>query len=123
MANLGEESEDDIVLEVYKFAAASLRENKSPQTVEAELLGMGLDPEAVAVVVTSTIEILTEAQKNAGIRNMAFGALWFLGGTAVTAGTYIAASGGGFYVVTFGAILFGGIQFFRGLGQFVSAGH
>jgi hypothetical protein len=44
-----------------------------------------------------------------------YGGLWCVGGIIVTAVTYSAASGGGSYVVAWGAILFGAIQFFRGL--------
>ncbi len=53
------------------------------------------------------------AAKKAIIR----GALWCVGGLIVTVVTYGAASGpgGGTYVVAWGAILFGGIQFCRGL--------
>ena len=46
---------------------------------------------------------------------MLYGALWFIGGVAVTAVTYAAATGGGTYVVTYGAILYGVIQFCVGL--------
>jgi len=50
---------------------------------------------------------------------MIFGALWCFGGIAVTAMTYKASAnaGGGRFVLAWGAILFGGIQFFRGLFQ------
>jgi hypothetical protein len=55
----------------------------------------------------------------AGSRNMIFGALWCFGGIVVTALTLSAASatGGGMYVVAWGAILFGVAQFFRGVIQ------
>jgi len=55
-------------------------------------------------------------QPNAAQRQMIIGALWCIGGIAVTAATYSAASGpgGGSYVVAWGAILFGGLQFVRG---------
>ncbi len=48
-------------------------------------------------------------------RHMLYGILWAVGGTAVTLATYKAASEGGFFIVTFGAIIFGIIDFFRGL--------
>jgi len=51
-------------------------------------------------------------------KRMLHGALWCIGGVAVTAFTYMAAAsgpGGGTYVVAWGAIVFGAIQFFRGL--------
>lgn len=58
-----------------------------------------------------------------GGKDMLVGALWCIGGIVVTALTYSAASeGGGTYVVAWGAILFGGIQFLRGLFRSVSNG-
>lgn len=50
-------------------------------------------------------------------RNIVVGGLWCVGGIVVTALTYSASSGGGRYVVAWGAILFGGIQLIRGLIQ------
>ena len=48
-------------------------------------------------------------------RHMLYGTLWAAGGTAVTIATYEAASEGGFFIVAWGAIIFGIIDFFRGL--------
>jgi len=48
---------------------------------------------------------------------MVTGGIVALIGIIVTVGSYEAASGGGTYVVAWGAILFGGIQFLRGLGE------
>jgi hypothetical protein len=50
---------------------------------------------------------------------MIFGGLWCVGGILVTAVTFAGAAGagGGTYVVAWGAILFGAIQFFRGMSQ------
>jgi DNA-directed RNA polymerase subunit RPC12/RpoP len=51
-------------------------------------------------------------------RHMLYGVLWMVGGIVVTAATYSAASssaGGGTYIVAWGAILFGFIDFMRGL--------
>ena len=52
-----------------------------------------------------------------GGKNMLYGALWCIGGTMVTLATYSAAQGGGRYLVAWGAILFGAIQFLIGAGQ------
>ena len=46
---------------------------------------------------------------------MLYGGLWCGGGILVTVVTYCAASGGGTYVVAWGAIVFGAIRFFQGL--------
>ncbi|MCW0218846.1 MAG: hypothetical protein OJI67_11040 [Prosthecobacter sp.] len=54
-------------------------------------------------------------QEKRAQRDMTVGGLWFFGGLAVTVFTYLSSAGGGTYVVAWGAILFGGIQFFRGV--------
>jgi hypothetical protein len=48
-------------------------------------------------------------------KDMLYGALWCIGGIVVTAATYSAAQNGGSYVIAWGTILFGGIQFLKGL--------
>jgi hypothetical protein len=59
---------------------------------------------------------LNSPGRAAANRNMLVGGLWCVGGIVVSVATYSAASsGGGSYVVAWGAIIFGGIQFFRGL--------
>ena len=55
---------------------------------------------------------------------MLFGALWCVGGLVVTIGGYVLAAknGGGSYMIFWGAVIFGAIQFFRGLAQWLSRG-
>ena len=57
--------------------------------------------------------------QNTPQHDMMVGGLWCVGGILVTAITYSAASGGGHFVVAWGAILFGGIQFLKGLANLV----
>ena len=59
--------------------------------------------------------------KNTGKKNMLYGTLWFVGGLVVTVGTLSAASGGGTYIIAWGALLFGGIQFVQGLIQYLGS--
>jgi len=56
--------------------------------------------------------------KQVGKRNMLLGALWFGVGIAVTIGTMSSSSS--FYVIAWGAILFGALQFLIGLRQYRS---
>jgi len=56
--------------------------------------------------------------KQVGKRNMLLGALWFGIGIAVTVGTMSSSSS--FYVIAWGAILFGAVQFLIGLRQYRS---
>lgn len=62
------------------------------------------------------------SSRDSGMRNMVVGGLWCIGGTLVTAISYNAAassSTGGRYIIAWGAIIFGAIQFFKGLFQFL----
>lgn len=68
------------------------------------------------------IQMIPEVTKAVGRKNMIYGALWFFGGLIVTVGTYSAASSsGGTYLVTWGAIIFGAIQFLQGLYQYATS--
>jgi hypothetical protein len=58
---------------------------------------------------------LDRARSTAASQKMVSGALWFGGGVLVTVITKGLASGGGTYIVAWGAILFGGIRFVQGL--------
>jgi len=66
----------------------------------------------------------TRQQRAAGLRNMAVGGLIFVLGTGVTVVSFAAASsspGGGHYVLAWGAILFGGYRFLRGMVMYSNA--
>lgn len=54
----------------------------------------------------------TSAARDAAKQNMLIGALWCAGGTAVT---LVTLSSGGRGIIAWGAILYGGIRFVRGL--------
>jgi hypothetical protein len=69
----------------------------------------------------TNIKILPEITRQVAQKNMTVGALWCVGGLVVTIGTYLAAASGGTYFVTWGAILFGGIQLMRGIAQYSEA--
>lgn len=51
------------------------------------------------------------------VRNMVVGGLWCVGGIVVTAVSYSSAEPGGTYIITWGAVLFGAIQFLKGFFQ------
>ena len=67
------------------------------------------------------LQQMKEAKNSAANKNMLYGALWCIGGLIVTAVTYSNASNeGGTYVVAWGAIVFGGYQFIKGIYQKLS---
>ncbi len=108
---------DEAVAAVYQHAASLVRDGKSRDQVKADLLSQGLDEESAGIVTRNIFEMRKKAYSEEGRKNMLHGALWCIGGIVVTAVTYSAARGGGTYVVTWGAIIFGAVQFFRGVGQ------
>ena len=110
-----EPTEQEIVDAVYGFAAEQMKNGVPPQQIKSLLVERGLDQDSAAVVVSNLSEMRAKAVREAGNSDMLYGALWCIGGIVVTVATMSAASGGGTYVVAWGAIVFGGIQFFRGL--------
>jgi len=65
---------------------------------------------------TTNNPIVVDKTANEGSSNMLFGALWCIGGIVVTAVTYNAVKEtGGTYFVAWGAIVYGGWQFLKGL--------
>tara|TARA_B100000609_G_C17140062_1_gene395040 strand:- start:472 stop:840 length:369 start_codon:yes stop_codon:yes gene_type:complete len=110
-------TEEQIIEAIYEFAIEQMKNGASPAQIREMLIEKGLEPEAAAIVVSNLASARTQAIQGAGKKDMLFGALWCVGGIVVTVGTMSTASGGGTYVVAWGAILFGGIQFVRGLIQ------
>ncbi|MEN2415250.1 hypothetical protein [Flavobacterium mesophilum] len=92
----------------YNYAANLLvNENKSAHETKIKLTEQGISPE-IATLMVENLEIeIKEAKYEKARKDMVYGALWFCGGTILTFANI------GF--IFWGAILFGGIQFFRGL--------
>lgn len=108
--------EQEAVNQIYDYAAnLMVNEKKSNSETKQALIEEGIDEESAAVIVDNLITEIGEAKKEAANKDMLWGAVWCIGGIIVTAVTYSNASGGGTYVVAWGAILFGAIQFLKGL--------
>jgi hypothetical protein len=110
-------SQAQVIQAVYAYAAHLIKVGHSRMQVEDRLVERGLDREAASTVVDKLLAMRAEAQEEAARKDMLYGALWCLGGVLVTALTYIAAEGGGVYIVWWGAIVYGAIRLFRGLSQ------
>jgi hypothetical protein len=61
---------------------------------------------------------VVEVTRQLALKNMLVGGLWCVGGLIVTIASMSASQGG---IICFGAVIFGGAQFFKGLGQLASA--
>jgi hypothetical protein len=56
-----------------------------------------------------------------GRKNMLSGAMWLIAGLVMTFSGNSPASGSGFYLLGYGAILFGAVMLISGVVQFVTA--
>lgn len=110
----------EIIDQIYDYAAnLMINEKRSATETVNALVDQGLNTEQASTVVANIMQHIKTAKKSSGGKNMLFGALWCIGGTIVTAATYSAvAETGGTYVVAWGAILFGGIQFLYGMVEY-----
>jgi hypothetical protein len=117
MAATENEKLKELVQSTYNHAAKLLAGGQSEGQVVANLEEQGVPRELAEKIVSDLAEPVARAKRSAAHKNMMHGGLWCVGGLLVTGITYSAASGGGSYVVTWGAIVFGAIQFFRGLSQ------
>ena len=110
--------QQEIVNQIYGFTADMLyNQKKSVEETKAALIENGLSSEDADVVINNLQNQYNKEKKEAGNKNMLYGALWCVGGILVTVLTYSAASNGGTYVVAWGAVIFGAIQFFKGVFQ------
>jgi len=102
----------------YVEAFQALGKGVTVSDTVGRLRGMGLDAATAASVVANVERFKRElgaAYHAAGLKSAGIGLLWCIGGIVVTAITYAAASGGGTFIVAWGAVLFGAVQAVRGL--------
>jgi len=120
--------EQNAVDSLAQYVAQNLAEGKDKGGVTKELVKLGWPKETATQFIDNIEEELKrraeeykktpegrQAMAAQYKRHMLYGILWAGGGTAVTIATYEAASQGGWFIVAWGAIIFGIIDFFRGL--------
>jgi hypothetical protein len=109
--------------DLFGGVAEALAEGQSKTKLVKQLVRQSWTPEDATAFVDGAQEAIDQYQvSDAGraalvgayLGHMVSGFLWAAGGTAVTLATYEAASGGGAYVVAWGAIVFGAFDFLRG---------
>ena len=113
----------DPVAAAYNHAANLLANGAAPAVVEQDLLSKGLPMESARTIVGELVQLKSQTMRSAGFKNMLWGAVWCIGGLVVTVVSFGMANGngGGRYVVAWGAVIFGGIQFVRGVYQVATA--
>jgi len=110
--------EKDVVQQVYNYAINLIvNEKKTYNETIAILMSTGLDGETANFVVSNIQNRIKEEREEIANKNMLYGALWCIGGLLVTGVSYAVAIEGGSYFITWGAVVFGGWQFLKGLYQ------
>lgn len=102
---------------LYAAAHASMEEGYTISQVRSSFIEKGVDEEIAILVASDVSAIRQAARRKAGEKNMTIGGIWLAIGIAVSVATYVAAEGGGTYIVAWGAMVFGAIKFIRGLAQ------
>jgi len=103
-------NKEEIVKKIYQQAAHMMvEEGKSSSETIAYLEEQGLDGESATAVVNNLQQRIHEQaeESGSGSNDMIFGALWCIGGTIAT----LADIG----YIFWGAIVFGALQFFKGV--------
>jgi hypothetical protein len=117
MSTPTETSQQEAIQQLYNYAAGLKSDGRSEDDIKADLVTQGVDEESAGIIAADIEVQFADLKNKAANKNMLYGGLWCIGGTIVTIATYSAAEGGGRYVVAWGAIIFGAIQFFKGVGQ------
>jgi hypothetical protein len=103
-----QQNEQQTINQLYQYAASLLINQKMyPEEAKDKLIAQGLSRESADVLIDTLEAQITKAKKERAHKNMLFGALWCIGGIVATAANI------GF--IFWGAIVFGGIQFFQGV--------
>lgn len=103
------EETQEWVDKVYEYAVdLYANQDMSWGEVKQELINQGLNAEDAATVVLNLKEQEREAKRDVSNKELGYGALWALGGVALTAIT-------GGYLIFYGAVLWGGWLILKGI--------
>ncbi len=100
----------------FEYAVMELASKKPYKVVEKALVSRGVSPEAAKAIVKDADDAVCKARRAGYKKRMTRGFLWTVVGIVLTCGTYaFAESLGGRYVLFYGAIVIGFIDFGIGL--------
>ena len=115
MENIQEKQEptqeeiQEFVNQVYDFAVdLYTNQNMNWGEVRQELINQGVTPGVASVVVSNLQEQERQAKNEMSNKELGYGALWAVGGDALTALT-------GGYLIFWGAVMWGGWLILRGI--------
>lgn len=117
-----EEKDRQEMTAFYRFAAIELANNKLPPVVVKLLVDRGVTPAIASRIVSETQQAFKNARAEKYRKRMIRGLIWTAAGIVLTCGSYVfASSQGGQYVLCYGAIIFGFIDFLVGLVGWLSS--
>jgi hypothetical protein len=101
---------------LYRFAAMELANKQSPKTIVKKLTDQGVTPVVADKIVNETQKVFNKARTDKSKKRMTRGLIWIVVGIVLTCGTMAFSSNlGGKYVLFYGAIIYGVIDFVVGL--------
>jgi hypothetical protein len=101
---------------LFQYAMMELSSNKSHQAVEKLLVSRGASLESAKTIVKDAQYAVKKARREKYKKRLTRGLIWTVLGVVITCGTYAFASElGGKFVLFYGAIIFGFIDFIIGL--------
>lgn len=103
---------------ISSIAKAARAKGASFGEIETELIKLGIDEQLIGEVMMEVEEKTPQAIAEKNDLDMRHGVYWLLGGLLVTVVTYMMArssENGGIYIVAWGPVVAGGIQFMRAL--------
>jgi hypothetical protein len=108
---------------LFQYAALELAGNKAPQAVEQSLVSRGASLETAKKLVKDAGQAVKKTRQDKYKKRMTRGLILTILGAVITCGTYIFANElGGNYVLCYGAIIFGVIDFVIGLVGWIANG-
>jgi hypothetical protein len=126
------EEMDRVVGELFSDAVIALHQGSSPDTVKGSMIGRGVNPDIASAIIEKAVAfrrpasnreangsdsspVMHSSRSESASGDMLVGGSICLVGILITTASYDSATGGGTYVVAWGAILFGAIKFLKGV--------
>jgi hypothetical protein len=107
----------------FQYAVMELANGKSHQVVEKLVAGRGVSPEVARTIVKDAEYAVRKVRREKYKKRMTRGFLWTVAGVVITCGTFMFAGQlGGKFVLLYGAIIYGLIDFVVGLIGWISNG-
>jgi len=102
------------VSDLQEYIARRLGGDAPIDQIVGSLVDQGVDPGDAIGIVRRVNAQYRNAMANASLKKIGIGAIWAVGGSAVTAFTFMSSHSTGVFVVAWGAIIFGVFDMIRG---------